>query len=293
MESLDRIMTLQANLWWRSFLDDPDYGHYKLKRLKGSISSHYELRLSVVPLVELEEYKTIESDRIPFLIGSQFGTYPRPEDVFNDGKERTVAILGFSMLSGNMGGVTIYKYKGAKAIFKLHSIDFPHHIKMNEILPFPFPEVLQVEFGFKKQPPLYSEKAEIARTPVQQFQNMSYRNDFIPRRSNLGRTRNMLLVNEYKGITPMHLMSKAREFDLGYFTFNAQQFMTGCGIIPGTETKMLGQSFKLFHESYVLLTPIDYYYAFKKRYHNAIDWDGIKLSWRQLCSMDALKNPLS
>ena len=121
-------MTLQGTIWLQSFLDDPVYGHFKLKRLKGSLSAFYEPRLNVVPAVELEDFRVIDADYLPLLVGSQFGTFPQPEVVFKDGKDRTVVILGFSMLSGVMSGLSVYKFKGPKAISKIHSIEFPHHL---------------------------------------------------------------------------------------------------------------------------------------------------------------------
>jgi len=121
-ERLGRIMTFQCNIWWQSFLDDPVYGQFKLKRLKGSLSVFFEPRLHVIPVVELDDFRAIETDCLPFLVGSQFGIFPRTEQVFNDGKERTVAILSFSMLSGVMSGLSVYQFKGPKAISKLHTI---------------------------------------------------------------------------------------------------------------------------------------------------------------------------
>ncbi len=281
-----RVESLQGNIWWRAFLDDPYFGHFRLKKLVGSLAASYEPHFFAVPTVGREEFQAVENDRLPLLLGSQFGTTPRTIDIFNDKQDRLVATLGISALSGCMSGVSINQYAGPKIIQKMHTILFPKSINMNEILEFPFPEVLQVEFGFKKQPPLYSQRAEIARTPVQHFQNMSYRDDFVPRKANLGRARSMLLVNEFKDATPMYLMSRARLFDLGYFAFDAQQNMTGCGIIPATETIGLGQSIKSYHDAYLLLTPMDFYTTFKKRYNGPVDWDGIRLSWRPLTFED-------
>lgn len=143
------IKTLQANLWWRAYLDDPFYGSYKLKRLRGSLSYNNEVLMSMIPMVELAEFQKHENDRLPLFAGTQFGLHPRAEDVFNDDKERNVAILSFSLLSGVMSGVSIYQFKGPKCIRKLNHIEFPNHIKMIEILPIPFPEILQIKFGFK------------------------------------------------------------------------------------------------------------------------------------------------
>ncbi len=281
-----RTETLPGNIWWRAFLDDPDYGHYKLKRLDTSLTERFNCHLSVVPAVGKEEFILLEKDRLPLLIGTQFSTSPRPDYIFNDKQNRVVAAIGFSPFSGIILGLAIHQYIGPKCVNHLHSIQFPKSIRMTEILNYPFPEVLQVEFGFKKQGPLYSQRAEIARTPIQHFQNMSYRDDFVPRKANLGRARSMLLVNEFKGATPMHLMSRSRVFDLGYFTFDAQRYMTGCGILPATETIGFGQSVRSIPDAFLLLTPIDYYHAFKKRYHGPVDWEGIRLSWRPLTFKD-------
>lgn len=109
---------------------------------------------------------------------------------------------------------------------------------------------------------------------------MSYWDDFVPRKANLGQARSMLMESEFKSVIPMQMMSNSTLFELGYFTFDIQQYMTGCGIIPATETIGLGQSIKSFPDAFLLLTAIDYYTAFRKRYHGPVNWDGIRLSLR-------------
>jgi len=52
---------------------------------------------------------------------------------------------------------------------------------------------------------------------------MSYRDDFIPHKSTLGQARSMLLVNENLVGPPILMMSKARHFDLGFFTITDQK----------------------------------------------------------------------
>ena len=69
--------------------------------------------------------------------------------------------------------------------------------------------------------------------------------------------------------------------------------MTGCGILPATETIGFGQSVRSIPDAFMLLTPIDYYQAFKKRYHGPVDWEGIKLSWRPLAFEDGNTTHLS
>jgi len=292
-EQKDRIYTLQANLWWRSFLDDPFYGHYRLKMLRGSIAASLESAIPVVPIVEKAEFLAIEDGRLPFFTCTEFGLSPKPIKVFHDQAERTALLLNYSAYSGCIHSISISRFLGFKVIKELHSIPFPKHINMSEILDYPFPEILQVEFGFTWKPPLFSERTEIARTPVQHFQNMSYRDDFIPHKSNLGRARSMLLINENLVGPPILMMSKARHFDLGFFTFNGQKFMTGGGIIPATPPIGVGQAIRTFAAGYLLLTPVDYYIAFKQRYRDQPDWEGIRLNWRQLTFEDGVKAALS
>ena len=75
----------------------------------------------------------------------------------------------------------------------------------------------------------------------------------------------MLLVNEnLKGPSKLK-MSKARQFDLGFFTITDQKYMKGGGIIPATPSVGVGQSIRTFAEGYLLLTPVDYYLTFKQR----------------------------
>ncbi len=288
---LYRISILQGNIWWRAFLDDPHYGQYKLKRLKAKLPTQYEYQMDAVPEVDIAEFMAIEKDRIPIIIATQFFTSPGPSDVFMDDQIRTVASVNLSALSGCLFGISIWQYKGSKPIKKLKDILFPNYYKMKEVLDYPFPEILQVEFGFKKRPPIFSQRTEIARTPVQHFQNMSYRDDFVPRKSNLGRARHMLLISNDNGATPMYVMSKSRAFDLGFFEFDSHQHMTSNGIIPATELIGVGQSIKCIKKPFLLLTPIDFYHEFKKRYHGPVDWEGLRLSWRHLTVEDGVGAP--
>jgi hypothetical protein len=288
-EAREKLLGLQCNIWWRAFLDDPFYGHYKLKRVKSPFPRAWEPRTSIVPVVDKDVFCTIEDHRLPFFTKTQVGLSPNPDLLFKDSEVREAVILCFSVYSGAIDSISIYRFKGPRPVEELQIIPYPNHIKMLEILDSPFPEVLQVEFGFKKRNPLFSERAEIARSPIQQFQNMSYRDDFIPHHTNVGRARSMLLVNEYMGITPMYLLSKERNFDLGYFTFDIQREMTGCGIIPKTPPYELGQSIRSFADAYLLLTPLDFYLVFKERYQGPEKWKGIELSWRELTYEDGNK----
>ena len=62
----------------------------------------------------------IEVNRMPMLIGSQFGIYPRVENVFDYSYKGYIAILNKSLLSGSVSGLSIYylsEHRIGKAIF--------------------------------------------------------------------------------------------------------------------------------------------------------------------------------
>ncbi len=60
----------------------------------------------------------------------------------------------------------------------------------------------------KNQSPIFSGWAEIARTPIQHFQNMSYREEIGSGIRKLDKAKNMLLINEFNDVVPMYLLSR-------------------------------------------------------------------------------------
>jgi hypothetical protein len=93
--------------WIQLFKSDALYG---LKRLKWLGTSHppFEVDASLFDYVERSDFIKIEKDRIPLLLGSQFGLNPNIDlmpEFFNGTK--LVAILNKSLLSGHVAGLSI------------------------------------------------------------------------------------------------------------------------------------------------------------------------------------------
>jgi hypothetical protein len=93
--------------WVPRFLADPEYGHLRLKRLASGYPPH-DMDPGIIDVVEPEIFLTLEPLRMPFFLGTQFGTYPRLENLPKPHLGiMTIAVLGKSLLSGNVAGLSI------------------------------------------------------------------------------------------------------------------------------------------------------------------------------------------
>ena len=100
--------------WIDQVKNDPKYGKLRFKYLK-SISGRIAITDEIADCVELDEFLQIEENRIPLLMGSQFGVFPKPEEIFkDDSEERIIGILGQSMLSGCVAGMFLYVFSNNK-----------------------------------------------------------------------------------------------------------------------------------------------------------------------------------
>ena len=80
-----------------------------------SISARIVITNEIADCVELDEFLKIEENRIPLFTGSQFGIFPKTEEIFkDDGEKRTIGILGQSMLSGWVTGISLYSFSNNK-----------------------------------------------------------------------------------------------------------------------------------------------------------------------------------
>lgn len=87
------------------------HAEFKDKRFKILPKGYppFELDPDYFDVVDLVEFNKIENNRIPLFIGTQCGIFPRPNNIegfFNGNK--IAAILGKSLLSGHVAGVSIY-----------------------------------------------------------------------------------------------------------------------------------------------------------------------------------------
>jgi len=70
--------------------------------------------------VELEEFLQLEEERLPLLIGTQFGFFPRLNKINGFFLEpRVIALLSKSVLSGNVAGLTICLISGRTKPWKV------------------------------------------------------------------------------------------------------------------------------------------------------------------------------
>lgn len=94
-------------------------------RLKKTTSDFRVMRIdeSRYDLVDKAMLAINEVNRIPLLLGSQFGVSPRPEIAFAPDYNGHVAVLGKSMLSGVVAGLSIYEIKDQQLGEKILYID--------------------------------------------------------------------------------------------------------------------------------------------------------------------------
>jgi hypothetical protein len=110
--------------WIKSFMKDQQHGQKRFKRLDKGYPP-FEIDEALIDIVEFDEFIQIEERRVPLLIGSQFGIYPRIDDIpqFFNG-EKLIAILGKSLLSGHIAGLSLYQIGKNEKKFKFNKIGY-------------------------------------------------------------------------------------------------------------------------------------------------------------------------
>lgn len=95
--------------WIDQLLADAEYRGLRFKTM--SKNSHFSnIDEELIDIVSADEFVRIESDRVPLFLGSQFGIAPRMNDIEGFFEEvRLCAILGKSMLSGHVAGLTLHR----------------------------------------------------------------------------------------------------------------------------------------------------------------------------------------
>jgi hypothetical protein len=111
--------------WIQLFKSDGLYGSNRFKWL-GVNHPPFEIDDKLFDYVTKDDFIKIEKNRIPILLGSQFGIYPNIDkmpEFFNGTK--LVAILGKSLLSGHVAGLSIYQIEAEdKRLFLFKKIAY-------------------------------------------------------------------------------------------------------------------------------------------------------------------------
>lgn len=98
--------------WIKRLEQDEQYGNIRLKILNEGFNrlNIKPNSIDIIDIVEVDEFIKIDLIRLPLFIGTQFGIYPRIESVpnFFNG-EKVIAILGKSVLSGVIAGLSLYQ----------------------------------------------------------------------------------------------------------------------------------------------------------------------------------------
>jgi len=110
--------------WIDAFLKDKEHGQKKFKRLETGYPD-FDIDKSLIDIVSLEDFIKKEDHRIPLFIGTQFGVYPRIDNVpdFLNG-EKICAILGKSVLSGCVSGLSLHQIEKNDTKFKYNKIQY-------------------------------------------------------------------------------------------------------------------------------------------------------------------------
>jgi hypothetical protein len=110
--------------WISKLKNDERFAHLRFKRLfKGY--PPFEIEEDLIDFVDDQEFNRIEENRIPLFIGSQFGITPRINEIqeFFNGK-KYLAILGKSLLSGTVSGLTIYQIEEGDKAFRFRKVAY-------------------------------------------------------------------------------------------------------------------------------------------------------------------------
>lgn len=120
----------QLTHWWEShLLRDANYGDIRLKKLAGGQYVPYKILSISVEEVGLDIFLKLEDKRLPLIIGTQFGFFPRLNTIPGFLLEpRVVALLSKSALSGSVAGFSICLIPGREESLKVIR-DFPNKIE--------------------------------------------------------------------------------------------------------------------------------------------------------------------
>jgi hypothetical protein len=111
----------QLTHWWEShLLSDEIYGNIRLKKLDGGQYVPHNISSILIELVSVDAFLKDEDKRLPLLIGTQFGFFPRLSNIPGFYLEpRVVALLSKSVLSGSVAGLSICLISGRNSPWKI------------------------------------------------------------------------------------------------------------------------------------------------------------------------------
>ena len=113
-------MKKHTTYWIKHFRQNKEFGHLRFKLLKDKGHRFYpsfDIDESLIDEVELNDFIKIEENRIPFFIGHQFGISPSINKIPNfHSEDKIIGILGKSLLSSLVSGLTIYKCVGKQRV---------------------------------------------------------------------------------------------------------------------------------------------------------------------------------
>jgi len=113
----------RTKYWIKKFIDEPRHAQKKFKRLDKGYPP-FDIDEELIEIVEFEEFVKIEENRIPLFIGTQCGINPRinnMQEFFNGRK--LVAILGKSLLSRHVSGLSLYQIEVNETSFSYNKIE--------------------------------------------------------------------------------------------------------------------------------------------------------------------------
>lgn len=105
-------MKEHTTYWIKHFMQDPDYCHLRFKKLDKGFNGYppFDIDDKMIDSVDLQTFIKKEDTRIPLLIGTQMGIYPRIDEISHLFREDLIfAILEKSVLSGCVAGLGIHK----------------------------------------------------------------------------------------------------------------------------------------------------------------------------------------
>ena len=113
-------MKQQASWWELHMLNDKLYSNVRFKTLLGETYNRYRINEFQVDKVPLKKFLLLEQDRLPLIIGTQFGFFPKPSQIKEFYTEpRIIALLSKSALSGRVAGVSICLIPDNSGVWKV------------------------------------------------------------------------------------------------------------------------------------------------------------------------------
>ena len=96
--------------WTEKLKKNNEFENIRFKKL-NVVYPLFVFPQNLLDEVNFENFVYTEKNRLPLFIGSQFGVFPKLEEIYNGNEEVIkIAILSKSLLSGTVSGLKIYLY---------------------------------------------------------------------------------------------------------------------------------------------------------------------------------------